>query len=120
MFSSETNKLAQIHNINRRSQTAVFALPVVGVNPVLLDLAPGLYLIRCPDGIPGKSIQLAFGQSPLPASTALPSAGTGFKDVVSIPSNMWATIEIEADYKPVVDWNGAAASTLVVSKMVVT
>ncbi len=119
MFSSETNKLASYTPINRRCRTAVFTLPVVGAVPQLLDLPPGLYQIRCPDGVPGKSIQLAFGQPALAASTALPSAGTGFKDVVSIPSNVWVTIEIE-EGKPVVDWNGAATSTLVVTRVVVS
>lgn len=118
MFVSETNKLASVAPINRKSQTAVFVLPVAGAaNPTLLNLPPGLYQVRCPDGVPGKSVQLAFGQAALPASTSLPSSGTGFKDVVSVPSNVWFTVEI-GDEKPVADWNGAAASTLIVTKVV--
>lgn len=117
MFVSETNKLASITPISRRSQTAVFALPVAGAaNPTLLNLPSGIYQICCPDGIPGKSIQLAFGQAALPASTSLPSAGAGFKDVVSVPSNVWFMVEV-GDEKPVVDWNGASASTLIVTKV---
>lgn len=117
MYNSADYQRALELPIGRRSATAVYTLPNAGA-PTIIEVPPGLYSVRCPDGVAGKSVQLFVipvgAANPVAADMALPTAGAGFKNVVSRPSEREFTLEIETLARGVaVLWDGAGASTLI-------
>lgn len=120
------SRTASIAPVTQMGQTQVVTLYKTGTAPKVVKLRPGEYwLCRVPDGVAGKSVQFLWckpSDTPTNGNMALPTADAGVSNLESRDSSQHILIACDPDTRNektavAVQWDGAADSTLIMTKV---